>query len=1181
MTAGESAAASVTRSYGRSLEDFFDTDLRKTDHGLYDGEERLLVAAKNGKPCKLGDEPCGTPEAKTEQNFVRASFVRFLALGGDADHPVHEKGVQLECAWIGDDIGGGEGDLDLANCKSVLPLFLTYCKFAGNIVLTDAHTRTIDLEGSVVEEGIEARGAFIEGTLYLRSLSDPEARKGFQAKGGMNLVDATIKGSLECHNAKFGVRRNKYGSEEGTAIFASRAKIAGSVFLQRTFSADGPTVFRDANIGGNFECSGGEFAKIGGRTADTAAGDSARARRAIDCQGAKIGGGVIFRQTTKEDKNFIAEGEICFIDTVIGGSFECHGAVMNNPGGDALICSRMDVTGSVFMHKGFRAEGQVSFRRATIGGHFECSGGTFNGNAPDSGEPKVFRAIDCHGAKIGGSVYLKRPQNERSGNAFRAKGEVRFIDAEVAGSFECHGAVIKNRGADALGCSRIKVGGSVLMIDNFLTKGRVSFRRADVGGNFDASCGTFLNMGSQALACESIHVIGHVLLGLQSKSSHTVAEGTAGSEASATVSGSHEDGSRNSCTRFIAKGKVDFSGAQIEGDFECLGGNFSGDTSATGNPRDRVAIDCQGAKVGGSVKLREYEELYRPGGKIPPIEKAFEATGEVRFIDATVGGSFECHGARIRNPEADALGCSRIEVGGSVLLIDAFSSQGEVKFSRADVGGNFDASNGTFVNRGGAALSCDNIHVTGDVLLGLKSDSSRSRRKIGANSTETTGASASDSSVDRENGGEKKKAHFKAEGEVDFAGARIEGDFDGEGGHFINPKRRSKTGEKSRECANALKLRRADIGGALRLGENAHSFHPVIWGGLDLRGAKVSDLIDAEKSWPRQTVSAECFPTADEIDKAYKKPRFIQQLYRQLRSFRIPSFSGKHPEKELSCYIYMDGFTYGHFGGGSPLDARLRRNWLLRQPKDNIYRNLKPQPFEQLIKVLRAMGHSQNATRIAVTRESLTGIETILSIPVLANVEAINYIYSRIWRYLWWRPVIGWMFGYGYLWNRALYVAIVYWLICGAFYDGLNEAKYISLNPTSMTTEMFAICTKNYDGNDKTEHKDQRYTDSVQRGCPEFNALKFSAEAMLPLIGLGERRYWVFNAPHDKRRVPIRLRNFELLKVIPEDISNFKILTFESISTSRVDLFYSIERIFGWLLGISLTIVLSQKINRE
>ena len=88
-----------------------------------------------------------------------------------------------------------------------------------------------------------------------------------------------------------------------------------------------------------------------GETADTAAGDSARARRAIDCQGAKIGGGANLRQTTKEDKNFIAEGEICFIDTVIGGSFECHGAVMNSPGGDALICSRMDVTGSVFMHQ--------------------------------------------------------------------------------------------------------------------------------------------------------------------------------------------------------------------------------------------------------------------------------------------------------------------------------------------------------------------------------------------------------------------------------------------------------------------------------------------------------------------------------------------------------------------------------------------------------------------------------------------------------------------------------------------------------------------------------------------------------------------------------------------------------------------------------------------------------------
>ena len=836
MTAEDSAAASVTRSYGRSLKDFCDTDLRETDHGLHDGEERLLVAAKNGKPCKLGDDPCDTPEAETKQNFVRASFVRFLALGGDADHPVHEKGVQLECAWIGDDIGGGGGDLDLASSKNVLPLFLKHCKFAGDIDLRDAHTRTIDLGGSVVKGGIEARGAFIQGTLYLGSLSDaaesdPEAGKGFEAKGGMNLVDATIKGSLECHNAKFGPRKNKYGSEEGTAIFASRAKISGSIFLQQTFSAGGPTVFRDANIGGNFECSGGEFAKIGDRTADTAGGDNDRAKRAIDCQGAKIGGGVIFRKTTKQDKNFKATGEIYFVDAVIGGSFQCHGAVMSNPGGDALICSRMSVTGSVFMHQGFRAEGQVSFRRATIGGHFECSGGSFKGNAPDINKPKELLAIDCQGAKIGGSVNLRRPKDKRDGNTFRAEGEVRFVDAEVAGSFECHGAEIENHGADALGCSRIKIGGSVLMIDNFVTIGRVSFRRADVGGNFDASCGTFSNVFGQALSCESIHITGRVLLGFQSRSSREINQGD------------HAAGSENSCTPFIAKGKVDFSGAQIEGDFECLGGKFRGDSVATGDPRNRVAIDCQSAKIGGSVKLRKHEGMYKPKGMDRLIEKSFEAStsfeadAEVRFIDATVGGSFECHSAIIKSfGGGDALGCSRIEVGGSVLLIDGFSSQGKVKFSRADVGGNFDASNGTFVNKGGAALSCDNIHVTGDVLLGLKSDSSRIRGGVGTKSAKPTGAGASDASGDRENGGEKKKAHFKAEGEVDFSGAQIEGDFEGEGGHFINPMRRSETGEKRRECASALKLRRADIAGALRLGEKplgAHSFHPVIWGGLD------------------------------------------------------------------------------------------------------------------------------------------------------------------------------------------------------------------------------------------------------------------------------------------------------------------------------------------------------------
>ncbi len=250
---------------GRSLRDFGD---------LFPAEQSLLKAAQDGSPCKLLNGQCSTPDAQTEQNFVRATFVRFLALGGDADYPVHEKGIQLEYAWIGaaQEVGVDQNqeenqscsilnykkNLDLARCKDVLPLFLNHCKFEGNIVLEDARTRTIHLDYSIVNGGIEARGAFIDGSLYLRSLDN---KVSFEAKKGMNLVDAIIKGSLECHNATFSPRESQFDTEHGTAIFASRVDISGSVFLQQTFSAGGPTVFRNARIGGNFECSGGHFDK--------------------------------------------------------------------------------------------------------------------------------------------------------------------------------------------------------------------------------------------------------------------------------------------------------------------------------------------------------------------------------------------------------------------------------------------------------------------------------------------------------------------------------------------------------------------------------------------------------------------------------------------------------------------------------------------------------------------------------------------------------------------------------------------------------------------------------------------------------------------------------------------------------------------------------------------------------
>src|SRR5882672_5494248 len=77
-------------AFGRSLADF---------GKLWLAEKTLLDCCRRGEFAWIASE---RPEAETDDNRVRAAFIRFLALGGDDGHPVHERGVQLAGAWVVD-----------------------------------------------------------------------------------------------------------------------------------------------------------------------------------------------------------------------------------------------------------------------------------------------------------------------------------------------------------------------------------------------------------------------------------------------------------------------------------------------------------------------------------------------------------------------------------------------------------------------------------------------------------------------------------------------------------------------------------------------------------------------------------------------------------------------------------------------------------------------------------------------------------------------------------------------------------------------------------------------------------------------------------------------------------------------------------------------------------------------
>ena len=65
---------------------------------LSEAEQKLVECCAEGQICLLNNDK--RPEEAKPEYTIRAELVRFLALGGDSVHPIHERGIMLAGAWI-------------------------------------------------------------------------------------------------------------------------------------------------------------------------------------------------------------------------------------------------------------------------------------------------------------------------------------------------------------------------------------------------------------------------------------------------------------------------------------------------------------------------------------------------------------------------------------------------------------------------------------------------------------------------------------------------------------------------------------------------------------------------------------------------------------------------------------------------------------------------------------------------------------------------------------------------------------------------------------------------------------------------------------------------------------------------------------------------------------------------
>jgi hypothetical protein len=890
--------------------------------------------------------------------------------------------------------------------------------------------------------------------------------------------------------------------------------------------------------------------------------DTADPRHLLDLRGGKCAGRISLRNCNLTGTLSIQDATLGILD--LTGSF-LHG----------LSGERAKTSGSVYLsnssvsNNSSASGSAVSFFGAQIGGSLHCSGGAFT--CGDKSPPRSAAImLNLTGAKIAGSVYLNqsfvRDRENFALKNFVSHGSVSLVGAQIGGNLDCSSAAIF---------------------------GPLNCDRATIGADLICQSGSF----ARGIQAQSVVVAGDVnLTSLTAKGTVTLAGAAIGGDLtfsgaaiSATRTGTEDciainaqigkvGGSVFFGGGFVARGMVSLYGAEISRDLDFSGSSFC-NKSAT-------AISANSAKVLGSIKfttdnpgpgiprfnsigvvslvgtkcaelLCGGSSFYNPAawkdstalalncGAIVVTNSAllcsvgalpFNAFGVVSFNTARIakhlycgGGVFNNSGLRrrpgsIRDPKAMALDCDLITVGGSVYLCNdgptPFEAFGQVGFYFAQIGVNLACGGGRFNNPNGYSLHCQGSNFKGCVFLNAGNS-----YRVG-NESESGPA-------------------FWSDGIVSFTGATIGLQFNCQSGYFRN-------GEEypagSGQAAIALDLSVAKINDIMYLGrEQFGSQPPTIEGSVDLTGTTVRVLVD---------------------------DGFVDDKSRGLR----PTVDRNDPKglpKRLQCTIELDQFSYDRLKGDRAFESDMRKAWLQRQPPEDLRGAFKPQPFEQLVTVMRAMGYDDEADDIALfKRQTKRQTTALIDIPELdwrfpsqaAGVVAaawlaivgnhlivafivLFWLFRKVLAKLGEILLLDWFVGYGYNIARAVSLLLLLIFGFGEFYASAFQQGAIVAVDKDVREAMACLPVL------------AKPCKPVQfNGTPLFNPWLYSADVMVPVVTFGQKAAWAPNPDADVK-LPV-LRPWKAPTNLVYDVQ-------------------LIETVLGWIEGFLLVSFVTGLIAKE
>lgn len=205
----------------------------------------------------------------------------------------------------------------------------------------------------------------------------------------------------------------------------------------------------------------------------------------------------------------------------------------------------------------------------------------------------------------------------------------------------------------------------------------------------------------------------------------------------------------------------------------------------------------------------------------------------------------------------------------------------------------------------------------------------------------------------------------------------------------------------------------------------------------------------------------------------------------------------------------LTGLVYKSLGGEDPIDAAEWIRWLKLQHdhdlgEDEAKRSFRPQPWKQLQKVLREMGHDADAREVGVAYEDQ--LRKADQIGQITNAKDGNRwgpkLRRQSLRVLHW--LFGFLAGYGYHPLRLFMSLVGVWLFCGGMYWWLALSPHNAIGPTDplvFQNNAYAACAEKENGTwVLCAQLPAEYT--------AFSSLAYSLDILLPLVDLGQEKRW-------------------------------------------------------------------------